>query len=275
MKTHQIRRAFLPLIALFVLCAPRESEASFISPTKVYIEDGQNSASVSITNTGDETLVYQFEWERRARSQDGQQTILLKEGETMEGYNPADPYLIYSPRKVVVQPDETQRVRILARRPADMPAGEYRSHLKITSETVDPPEKTETMRGEFGGVLAVRPGVSIPVMLRTGKTVVDMKITSGTIIREENVDVVEVNIVNNSTRSIYGKSSLKCLAAGGQETETKLSGFRLYAETKTLNEKFAVPEEVDLGKCASINFELYSAHDSESRNGPVASVKLK
>ena len=141
MKNLKKHVVFFSLLAFFAICMVFESHAAFVSPTKVFIHDGRTSASVSIANTSDETLVYTFEWERRARSKDGKGMHLLQDGETFEGYRPADPYLVYSPRRVVVEPGETQRVRVFARRSKDMPPGEYRSHLKITADNVEPGQK--------------------------------------------------------------------------------------------------------------------------------------
>ncbi len=268
---------YLPSLVAFMFCVivmASKSYASFISPTKVFINNGQTSTSISITNNSDETAVYTLEWERRVRSEDGKQVQLLKEGETYQGYQPADPYLIFSPRRVVVQPDETQQVRILAQRPAGMAPGEYRSHLKITSDDVRPVEKPEVSKGEFGGVFAVRPSISIPVMLRTGNTVIDVKIADSKIIHQGDLDLIEVNMVNNSSRSIYGRSSIKCLTANSQEIKDQSNGFRLYAESKTSNEKFRIPDTVAPSKCSSLELELFSVRDPDYKDA-IAKVKVK
>lgn len=268
---------YLPLLAMFgffVVVMTAKSYASFISPTKVFINDGQTSTSISITNNSDETAVYTLEWERRVRSEDGKQVQLLKEEETYQGYQPADPYLIFSPKKVVVQPDETQRVRILARRPAGMAPGEYRSHLKITSDDVQPIQKPEVNKGEFGGVFVIRPSISIPVMLRTGKTLIDIKIADSKIIHQGNLDLIEINMVNNSTRSIYGRSTIKCVTADSQEIKEQSNGFRLYAETKTSNEKFRLPETVVPSKCSSLELQLFAVRDPDYRDA-IATAKVK
>lgn len=265
----------LLLLAGLMLCLASESDAAFISPTKVFIQDGQTSASLSITNNSDEALVFTFEWERRVRSVDGKEARLLKEGETVEGYHPADPYLIYSPRRVVVEAGETQRLRILAQRPKDMAPGEYRSHLNITSESVNPPQETKVNPGEFGGTFTIRPAVSIPVMLRTGKTVIDVKIAGTKLVKERGADVAYVTMLNSSTRTIYGNSSLKCKTPGGEEITTQTNGFRLYAETKTSTEKFLVPEATAPSKCSSLVLDLFPGHEPGYRNSPIAAIKLK
>lgn len=252
-----------------------KSYAAFVSPTRVFINDGRNSSGISILNRSDETLVYTFEWERRVRSKDGKETFLLKDGETYDHYKPADPYLVFSPRRVVIEPGETQRVRIFARRPADMEPGEYRSHLKITSDSLEDPEKPNISEG-FGGTLTIRPAMSIPVMLRTGKTVVDVKITGANIVREGNVDVAKIGMANSSTRSIYGWSLFKCTKPGVAEPVlAKSNGFRLYYETETLEEEFIVPKETPVSECSSLDVELYASRDLEYDHAAFATVKLK
>lgn len=264
---------------LFLACSglgfASSSLAAFISPTKIFIHDGQTSASLSITNNSDEALVFTFEWERRVRSEDGSEAEILEEGETHASYHPADPYLVYSPRRVVVEPDETQRVRILVRRPKDMEDGEYRSHLVITSDSVKPEPEPEITPGEFGGVFKIRSSLSIPVMLRTGKTTIDINPQNARIVREGNADVVHVDYMNNSTRSIYGRSMMKCKMPDGNEIYTKSNGWRLYPETKTLADRFLVPDEINASKCSTLDLELFSIQDPEYGEKPVTIIKVK
>ncbi len=267
---------FLIALILSSMGMISKGQAAFISPTKIFIHDGQSTATLSISNMGDEALVYTFEWERRMLSKDGKTVTILNEGETAEGYDPADPYLVYSPRRVVVQPGETQRLRIFVRRPKDMAPGEYRSHLKISSDSLHPKEKPVASASEFGGVISVRTAVSIPVMLRTGKTEIKMDVLGSNIIKNGADNAVKVDIVNHSTRSIYGKSVFKCkLAGSGEVTATKSNGFRLYKESETLSDLFTIPSELDISKCSELNLELLSTRDPEYKDEPVATVKVK
>jgi hypothetical protein len=251
-------------------------DAGFVSPTKIFIDSGRNAASVSIANIENEPMVYTFEWERRARTPDGKSTHLLQDGESYGKYRPADPYLIYSPRRVVIEPGETQRVRIFARRPKGMPDGEYRSHLKISSESVKPAEKTKAGLGGIGGVMSIHPAMSIPVMLRTGKTEIDIEVVKSQIVKEGAVDVLHLDIVNKSTRSIYGRSRFECSVPGASEpVSVQSNGFKLYYETETFHERFSVPEEINISQCTSLIVKLFSVRDLEYGKEPIAVVKLK
>lgn len=272
MKTRNIIASLIVLFAL-LLCVP--AYAAFISPTKVFIQSNQTSSSISITNNSEETAVYTFEWERRIHSADGTGVSLLKPGETAANYQPADPYLIFSPRKTIIRPGETQRVRIFARRPKDMPAGEYRSHFKISSEVTSQKDPGIMLDRGFGGSFKVKPAVSIPVMLRTGKTIIDMKSSSVRTTTKNLREIIEVTIQNNSTRSVYGKGYIRCTKSDSTAEERELNGFRIYAETKSLVEKFGMPKDMPLSNCSSAELKLVATREPDYSRNPILLAKVK
>lgn len=269
------KNAYALCILLLAMAIVGPSYAAFISPTKVFIQSNQTSSSISITNNSEETVVYTFEWERRVRSTDGTGVSVLKPGETATDYQPADPYLIFSPRKTIVRQGETQRVRIFARRPKDMPDGEYRSHFKITSESTTPMDPAKPLDRGFGGSFRVKPAVSIPVMLRTGKTLIDMKATSVRTTTQNLHEIIEVTIQNNSTRSVYGKGFIRCLKADSTTVEREINGFRIYSETKNTIEKFSIPKDLSLSSCTSAELKLVATREPDYSRNPILVVKVK
>lgn len=251
------------------------SYAAFITPKRVMIDDGERTGIVSLNNRGDEVLVYSFSWERRAQDPNGK-TVVLKDGETLPGYRPADEYLIFSPRRVIVNPGEAQRVRILARRTKDMAPGEYHSHLKIASAPLKEAEKPKA-EGGLSGTLAVRSNVSIPVFLRTGPTKIELDIKTSKLFKRENGNhFVKMVLDNHSTRSAYIKPDLLCYKAGAEQPEeTILTTMRLYAETKYYDSELPVPPDFDISGCQTIKLRLIGLQDFEYSRDPIAVLDLK
>jgi hypothetical protein len=77
--------------------------------------------------------------------------------------------VVFSPRQVTIEPHGHQLIRLSLRRPADLPPGEYRSHLSMTRianalrPAYDPHQKGVTM------ALYANLGFSIPVIVRSGE----------------------------------------------------------------------------------------------------------
>ena len=77
----------------------------------------------------------------------------------------------YSPRQVTLEPRVAQTVRVQLRLPADLPPGEYRSHLlfrAVPSAEAAPP--TTSPAAELSIQLTAIYGISIPVIVRHGET---------------------------------------------------------------------------------------------------------
>ena len=250
---------------------PINSHATFVSPKRVMIEDGQRVAVVIINNGKDETMVYSFSWEQRIQSPTGE-SILLKEGETAPGFMPASPILQFSPRRVVIGPKKSQKVRILVKRPSNLPKGEYHSHLLIKPiPLVDNKVAMEAGEG-LSGIIKVRAKLSIPVFIRHGKTTLDIKLQEAYLHKVKGRATVHTNYINNSTRSVYLKPELLCYIAGEEEPiRTIIQTSKIYVEAKSIIRNTIVPKETDLSKCTAFKLELFSLNDFEYKNSPYIS----
>ncbi|GJL85519.1 MAG: hypothetical protein DHS20C02_12940 [Micavibrio sp.] len=270
------RVIFVFFVCLLAVVPAMDAWATFISPKRVMIEDKQRSARLTIHNGTDQTLVYRFEWEHRAQVAGGN-VLLMKEGETVAGYRPAESMLRFSPRQVILKPNEHQRIRFLVQRPADMAEGEYHSHFLIKSEPMEeatpaPPPVVNPKTGIIGS-LKVRTNASIPVFLRHGKTQVDFTLNSARLIQEDGLYYVRVQLNNNSTRSLYIKPELVC-GSGDNATSTIIRTIKLYTEGKSVNDDIPVPKAFDLSGCSSLQLKLSGTDDFEHKRKVITQIDV-
>jgi fimbrial chaperone protein len=253
-----------------------DAHATFISPKRVLIEEKQRAGQFNILNRTQETIVYRFDWERYSYSPDGLQNIVGDVG-TSPGYQPADPYLQFSPRQVILKPGESQTIRILVRRPANLPQGEYRSNILIQPTPLEDAEKPEVMpEPGVQGMLKVRTNVSIPIMLRQGATTVNFEIAhAGFALDEKGRNSVDLRIANNSTRSLYMNPELDCVGADGTVKTTMLSALRLFVEIKNYSRLLPIPVGTSIDQCSAINLRITGQDDFEFKNKLVKEVKLR
>lgn len=270
------KRLFLlfTIISLQMLFAP-PGFADYFIPKVVTIENGQRAASITILNRSNYAKVYEFEWEHRVQLPDGTRDI-LEDGETMEGYRPADPYLVFSPRRVIVQPGQSQKLRIMARRTADMEPGEYRSHLVIKPDRLNKIDAPETAPQGFSGIVELKTNISMPIFLRHGKTILDFDYTDIQVSQEDGVDVIKAKVINNGTRSTYALNTLEC-TTGDQKKEYPINKLRVYIEAPSVDRAFKFRKGMpNLAECDSANLNVYASHDFEyKRDKPIRIYKLK
>lgn len=210
--------SILFVCALFVISVPSYANL-VISPLHVVLEGRERMAQVVLINNSDSTSTYRIEWQQ------------LNQVEGKGGYIEVDgdeggPYLkdfaVFSPRQITLGPREKQTVRVGIRRPADLPDGEYRSHINFRIiEKIDP-VRPEARVGENEQRINARimASYSIPAIYRKGDY--DVNITFGQPSFSVNPASGRMNIALPVNRSgmhgVIGLIEVFHTPNGGQET---------------------------------------------------------
>jgi hypothetical protein len=154
------------VLAFMLLGAGPAAADLLISPLRVVFEARTRSVTVVVTNQSQETKTYRLEWAEKRAKPDGQYEDVPEPDPTM----PVSSKLVqFSPRQVTLAPGESQQVRVALRAPADLPAGEYRSHLSFVS--IGQPQRQASRRQQQGGAgieVFLNLGFAIPVIVRHG-----------------------------------------------------------------------------------------------------------
>lgn len=176
-----------------------------VFPTRVLLDGRTRTAALTLNNSGTKPTTYRISL-IEMRMTDTGAVIAIKEGENVA--SAASPYLRYSPRQVTLEPKSPQSVRIQVRKPADLPPGEYRSHLLFRAI---PEPDAETARAD-GGVTVVGAklvavyGVAIPVIVRHGETTAKITLAAPTM--EHSPDgkqrFVSIDMRREGNRSAFG-----------------------------------------------------------------------
>lgn len=142
-----------------------------LHPSRVVLERNKRSAQLDLINNLDQPATYRIRLVNRRMTETGEMLELTEPG---PGEKFADGMLRYSPRQVMLKPGATQTIRILLRKPAELPAGEYRSHLLLERlpDAPAPAAPNPGTSGKGGIAIQIQPlvNVSIPVIVRHGET---------------------------------------------------------------------------------------------------------
>jgi len=139
-----------------------------VAPTRLLFDAKLRSAQLTLLNTGSAPATYRLTYIRMEMNEKGE----LKEIPS-DGPSAAEDMIRYAPQQITLEPGVQQTVRILVRRPADLPEGEYRAHLLIRAVPKDEAPPVEAEPKEPNGVaIKLTPvyGVSIPILVRQGDT---------------------------------------------------------------------------------------------------------
>jgi hypothetical protein len=264
--------AVMAVTGFFMFCT--KAHATFISPPRVIIDANQVAGEMIILNRGNETLVYSFKWQDRAMREDSTIAVGEELKETKD-YRPASPYLVYSPRQVILAPGETQRIRFFVKRDK-MTEGEYRSHILISGKPVKEREKEQITEG-MGGTVGVIAQAGIPVMVRHGKTTVEIEPEKFELIKLNGEDYLHAKFINKGSRTVYAKPTLFCERPGVEKPEEiGAVSVRIYQEAVYFDQNLRLMGEYSsLDSCKSIRVDLTDKLDFEYRTKPFYSQVLK
>lgn len=225
-----------------------------VIPTRIVFDGRKRSAQVNVINQGTKPSTYRISFKDMRMKEDGSY-------EDVEKAHPDEKFasdlIRYSPRQVVIQPGESQTVRLLLRKKRDLPPGEYRSHILFRAI---PPESTgkniESLAGEKGEIrIKLIPifGVTIPVIVRHGKgsataRMEGLKVNDS--LKPGASTVLTLRLNRQGDRSLFGDLTARFTPDnGGEELEVgRVNGIAVFTPNKSriVNFKLSPPEGVEL-----------------------------
>ncbi len=199
------KRLIFSLLALAVSTVGLSSRARadlLLVPQRIVFEDQDRAATLTLVNNGDASETYRISWKQLHQLPNGQYSEIQTPG---PGEHFADDMIRYSPRQVTLAPGEQQTVRLMLRKPADLPAGEYRSHLAFTAEPrqIEMPSAKGSGAKNVGVQLAFVYGVSIPVIVRQGQLSANATLAMTLRPSSSGYDIA-ATIGRTGTESLYG-----------------------------------------------------------------------
>jgi len=174
---------FLLLGVMTFMSGPARADLTIL-PTRVIFEGRDRFADITLINTGNDTKTYSMGWEFFEMSE-GTGAYISKE-KPITDFNLAE-HVVYSPRRVTLQPGEKQKIRLALRPPAEIAPGEYRAHFRFQSVREDPAAKpNDPNDNKMSAAVNINVGYSIPVVYSVGDSDAKGAIESMKLERDEN-----------------------------------------------------------------------------------------
>ena len=196
-------------LTIAVANAPAQSIGGLsVFPTRIVLEGRERSNEIILTNHSSDTVTYRISFKNMRMNEDGTYED-IESAEFGEAF--ADNLIRFSPRQVTLGPGSSQTVRLLLRKPADLPPGEYRSHMLF--KTVPPAEVgTDIENLEPGeGDLQVRIttvfAITIPVIVVHGSLSATAEFSHVSFHPPDTADespTLILQLKRSGNRSVYG-----------------------------------------------------------------------
>jgi hypothetical protein len=234
MSIHPFRRCIALLFGLSVmlgLCTPGHAAGDLlVAPTRIVL-DGPRGAEVVLNNIGTETATYRVSLELKRMREDGSLEDIELENATPAEQATLD-MLFYSPRRVILPPNQPQTIRVGVRPPAGLPDGEYRAHLLFRAVRDPVPAAVDPNAPPATGVsISLTPiyGVTIPIIIRQGALTATAAIANPRIESSGDEHALRFDLSKQGNRSVYGEVIVE--RPGAAEPLLVARGVAIYAET--------------------------------------------
>jgi P pilus assembly chaperone PapD len=251
------RIALLAALSLSLAAAPpvraQQGADLNISPKRVVFDATTRTATVFVFNRGTEAASYAIGVDERAMLEDGRILAVADAAAMAEGAAPAavaaksaaTPMITFTPRRVTLQPGQSQAIRVRVLRPADLADGEYRAHLAVSTL---PPEDAGLTADEAAatadGRLAVRIvslfSLSIPLIVRQGDAGASAELADARTVTEQRraadgspelVPHLALDVRRAGAGSVYGTLEVRSERDGrGAEPLGAVRGLGVYPE---------------------------------------------
>lgn len=187
-----------------------------LAPKLVVLEPRDRAGEFTLLNLGNEAGVIKAEIINYRQASDG--TYERLDGPLNPVFDP-EQIIRLSPRQFTLRPEEVQKVRFSVRKPADLPDGEYRFHIRALRLAEQGPEKLSE-KG-VNTKVAMNFGASIPVVVRHGAVSVEVSISGLDLVpaNAEGKPELRFTINRGGNASALGKLTAMWEPAGGTPAE--------------------------------------------------------
>jgi P pilus assembly chaperone PapD len=207
------------------LATPNAAHAAggqlMVTPTRLVLDGNTRHATLSLVNTGTTATTYRISVLLRRMNANGD----LEEVKTPTAAEViASKLARFSPREVTLPPGVTQNVRIQIRKPADMPPGEYRSHVLFLEVPAAETGKTSLngLNGQKSDEVSFNItqvyGVSIPLIVRHGETSAKVGLSDMAVIpnpKPADPALLKLSLNRTGNRSVYGTITVDFIGPNG------------------------------------------------------------
>lgn len=259
-------------LALSALPAAAQVGADLnISPKRVVFGPGERSATVYVFNQGDQPATYTVELVDRIMLPDGQ--IAPAAEHPGVSVASAAELVQHTPRRVTLQPRESQAIRLRAR-PAGDGSPERRTHLTVTAL---PPETSgftaeqaaAATEGEVALQVIALFSISVPVIVRDAAPDARAAIHGLALDRSVGPEALVFDLERLGANSVYGDLEVRLGDADGALV-TALRGVAVYPEADRRMVRLGLPVPVASGQILTLVYR----DDDASPGAILATARL-
>ena len=233
-----LRALLLPALVASVLRAQAGAGDLLVSPARVILDNRNRTAELILSNRGDAADTYRIRLIHMEMTADGG----LKEGQAPAAGLDSASLVRYAPHEITLEPGQTQVLRVMLRKPADLPDGEYRVHMLFQAI---PPELAGTAAPAKGKGISIKlvpiMGLAIPVIVRQGELTAKAGLADLKLDQEKGQAFAAFHLTRQGNASVYGNLEAVFQPKSGKAvTLGEMNGVAVYPPLDARNIRMAL-----------------------------------
>ena len=209
--TGRLFRVFLVLAALLV---PASAHAVTVWPTTVFIDSRTRTATLTLSNTGlrPEEIEIDFSFGVPIADELGSVRVVFLDSAGLGQRSIVD-YVRAFPRRMRLEPGQTQIVRLLVQPPEGLPDGEYWGRVMVASVGGQPP--IQQQQGNVTMEITVRTVIAVGLYYRQGQTETSLAVDSARAARGEGIAQLYLHMNRGGNAAFLGRVVSEVVDASG------------------------------------------------------------
>lgn len=252
------------LVAALFTSLPTGAHATdlLVAPTRLMFDGRERSTEIILKNIGVKAATYRVSLVARRMTPEGG----ISEPETLnEAEKLAEQMIRFAPRRVRLDPNQPQAVRVAVRKPADLASGEYRIHMLFRAIPEVEDLSDVAAKAEAEKALAIRLtaiyGITIPLIVRHGELEGGAVIDNASLVMADAERVFDVKLQRLGDRSVYGDLVIE--KDGSNEPVAQLRGIAVYPEVQGRTVQIPVNPAYDGPMSGSAMVRYYEEQDGK------------
>lgn len=232
-KRHGVRWGFCISAALSLVLAVNVAAGVLVAPTVIFMSDKNRTGRMDIQNPTNipKEVTIRFSYGLPISDTAGNVYVTLQDSGVQDPKSAVE-WIKAFPRKVVVPPNGTQVVRLVATPPPGLADGEYWARIVVRTQEGETSIPTPLADGAISTKLNMVMQTAIMVKYRTGNLVSKVEIKGGAAHKTDSAVVVVADLSNVGNVSYVGMLHCRLLDLNKKELARQQTDVAVYRDLK-------------------------------------------
>ena len=265
---------FFSVLVLTSVLFLETAQALRLTVKRIVFEGPKRAEFITVINNSDKEETYRLGW-RHFRMTENSSLEFVPDDQLTDDIKPVVDMIRFAPRRFTVPPRSSQQVRIVLRTPANLPDGEYRSHLWVHPEADVEELRAEAIerdrqRGVKQGVsLSMLTGVTMPIIVRKGAFEATASVANLNAAHNGGFIDVSYSLLREGQNSVYGEVEYICNPDSTPYTLKLTRGVAIYPEVTQRNFNFRIPKLEGVPACSNLAVSFVEAQGFAGERGQI------